>query len=77
MSSWYVVCNIYMYMCMYMHIVYIVHVHVCIYMYAQLLRRGNARQLRLRTTPLREKEELPQAGFEPATFCVLGRHSTN
>ena len=25
----------------------------------------------------RGKEELPQAGLEPATFCVLGRHSTN
>ena len=25
----------------------------------------------------RGKEELPQAGFQPATFCVLGRHSTN
>ena len=25
----------------------------------------------------RENEELPQAEFEPATFCVLGRHSTN
>ena len=23
------------------------------------------------------QEELPQAGFEPATLCVLGRHSTN
>ena len=26
---------------------------------------------------LKRKNELPQAGFEPATFCVLGRHSTN
>ena len=26
---------------------------------------------------LKRKNELPQAGFEPTTFCVLGRHSTN
>ena len=25
----------------------------------------------------REKEELPEAGFKPAVFCMLGRHSTN
>ena len=25
----------------------------------------------------REKEELPKAGLEPVTFCVLGRRSTN
>ena len=23
------------------------------------------------------KEELPQAGFEPVMFCILGRCSTN
>ena len=48
-----------------------------IYMYVQLLRQGKARQLRLRKTPLFSEEELPQAGFEPATLCVLGRCSTN
>ena len=42
-----------------------------VYMYAQLLRQGKVRQLRLRTTPLREKEELPQVGFEPATYVML------
>ena len=25
----------------------------------------------------REKEELPQAGLEPTTFCIPGRRSTN
>ena len=25
----------------------------------------------------RENYELPQAGFEPTMFCILGRHSTN
>ena len=36
----------------------------------QSLRLGKAKQLRLKTTPFfsREKEELPQAGFEPAMF---------
>ena len=24
----------------------------------------------------REKRELPQVGFKPVTFCILGRHST-
>ena len=45
------------------------------YMNDESLGQGKAKQLRLKTTPLfsREKEELPQAGFEPATFCVLGR----
>ena len=49
------------------------------YMYIQSLRQGKAKQLRLKTTPFfpREKEELPQAGLEPAMFCVLGRCSTN
>ena len=54
----------YMYMYMYMYR----------YMNGQLLRQGSAKQLCLKTTPFfsREKEELPQAGLEPATFCVLG-----
>ena len=41
----------------------------------QSLRPGEANQLRLKTTPFfpREKEELPQAGYEPVTFCILGR----
>ena len=46
------------------------------YMNDQSLRLGKAKQLHLKTTP-REKEELPQAGFEPATFYILGRCSTN
>ena len=47
------------------------------YMNDQSLRLGKAKQLK--TTPFfsREKEELPQVGFEPAMFCVLGRRSTN
>ena len=38
-----------------------------------------SKQLRLKTTPffLERKSELPWAGFEPATFCVLGERSTN
>ena len=32
-----------------------------------------SKQLRL----LKRKNELPRAGFEPATFCVLGERSTN
>ena len=50
-----------------------VHVHVCSVIET---RQSKA------TTPKdnssfflnRKKEELPQAGFEPATFCMLGRH---
>ena len=53
------------------------HMYTHMYMYVQLLRRGKAIQLRLRTTPLFLKEELPQTGFKPATFCVIGRHFTN
>ena len=57
------------------------HIDKCvsIYMYVQFLRQGKARQLCLKTTPFfrREKEELPQAGFELTTFCMLGRRSTN
>ena len=51
------------------------HVH----MNYQSLRQGKAKQLCLKTTPFfpREKEELPQVGFKPATFCILGRCSTN
>ena len=60
---------------------YIIKTTRCLDMYMndQSLRPGNAKQLRLKTTPFfsREKEELPQAGFEPAMFCVLGRRSTN
>ena len=35
--------------------------------------------LRPKTTPffLERENELPRAGFEPATFCVLGERSTN
>ena len=38
-----------------------------------------SKQLHPKTTPflLERKNELPRAGFEPATFCVLGKHSTN
>ena len=55
------------------------HAMSCMYMNDQSLRLGKAKQLRLKTTPFfsREKEELPQAGFKPATFCILGRRSTN
>ena len=44
--------------------------HLYSYMNDQSLRL--AKQLRLKTTPFfsREKEELPQAGLEPATFCI-------
>ena len=44
----------------------------CTCTYVQSLRQSKARQLRLKTTPPfpREKEELPQAGFEPTMFCV-------
>ena len=38
------------------------------YMYIQSLRHGKGRQLHLKT---KRKEELPQAGLEPTTFCVL------
>ena len=47
---------------------------VYMYMYVQSLRQDKERQLRLKT---REKEELPQAGLKPTTFCVLGRRSAN
>ena len=45
----------------------------------QSLRQGKAKQLYPKMTlPSQEKkEELPQAGLEPVTFCVLGRRSTN
>ncbi len=38
-----------------------------------------SKQLRPKTTPffLERKNELPRAGLEPATSCVLGRHSTS
>ena len=38
-----------------------------------------SKQLHPKTTPffLKRKNELPRAGFEPATFCVLGERSTN
>ena len=54
-----------------------------LYMYVhtlnQSLRQGKAKQLCPKTTPFfsREKNELPQAGFNPPMFCVLGRRSTN
>ena len=49
------------------------------YMNNQSLRLGKAKQLRLKTTPFfsREKEELPQAGLEPAMFCIPGGRSIN
>ena len=50
--------------------------NTCTYMNNQSLRQGKAEQLRLKTTPFFSRE-LPQAGFEPATFCILGRRSTN
>ena len=55
------------------------YVHKQSYMNDQSLRQGKANQLHLKTTPIfsREKEELPQAGFEPAMFCVPRRCSTN
>ena len=36
-----------------------------------------SKQLRPKTTPffLKRKNELPRAGFEPATSCMLGRRS--
>ena len=45
----------------------------------QSMRQGKAEQLHLKIILFfsRENEELPQAGLEPATFCVLGRCSTN
>ena len=51
----------------------------CMYMNDQSLRLGKAKQLHLKTTLFfsREKEELPQAGLEPATFCIPCRRSTN
>ena len=39
-----------------------------------------SKQLRPKTIPfffLERKNELPRAGFEPATFCVLGKRSPN
>ena len=51
----------------------------CVYMNDESLRQGKAKKLCLKTNPFfsREKEELPQLGFEPVTFCALGRRSTN
>ena len=54
-------------------LVQVVHVHVHERSVIET-RRSKA------TTPednSREKEELPQAGLEPATFCIPGRRSTN
>ena len=46
--------------------------------YTRKIRQGKANQLRLKTTPFFSREkELPQVEFEPATFCILGRRSTN
>ena len=41
--------------------------------------KGKSKQRHLKTTLFfpREKEELPWAGLEPATFCVLDRHCTS
>ena len=59
------------------------YVYMYMYMNDQSLRLGKAKQLRLKTTPFfsREKEELPQAGLEPAnvymymfTALAAGRH---
>ena len=38
-----------------------------------------SKQLHPKTTPffLERKNELSRAGFKPATFCVLGKRSTN
>ena len=61
--------NLPTYMYMYMY----VYIHSTqTYMKDQSLRLGKAKQLRLKTAPFfsREKEELPQAGLEPATFCM-------
>ena len=46
-----------------------------LYMNSQSVRQCIAKQLHLKTTPFfsREKEELPQVGTEPVTFCVVGR----
>ena len=57
-----------------------IHVCTCEHRNNQSLRQGKAKQL---YTPEdnsffpRGKEELPQVGFEPVTFGVLDRHSTN
>ena len=50
------------------------HVHV-----NSFKETRQSKQLRPKTTPffLKRKNELPRAGFEPATFCVLGERSTN
>ena len=50
------------------------HVHV-----NSFKETRQSKQLRPKTTPffLERKNELPRAGFEPATFCVLGERSTN
>ena len=42
-----------------------------IYMYVQLLRPGRATP-KDNSSFFRREKELPQVGFEPATFCVLG-----
>ena len=49
--------------------------YMYVYMYNQLQRQGKCKQQCPKTTLFfpREKEELPRAGLEPATFCVLGR----
>ena len=58
--------------------------HVMMYIqYAEHVNSVNETREGKATTPednsffLKRKNELPQAGFEPATFCVLGRRSTN
>ena len=46
-------------------------------LHLKVVQISKAKQLRLKTTPFfsREKEELPQVGFEPAMFCVLGLYA--
>ncbi len=56
----------------YTYSVHVVHVN-------SFKETRQSKQLRPKTTPffLERKNELPRAGFEPATFCVLGERSTN
>ena len=71
-----------MYIHAYIHVHVYMHMYM-LYMYVHVHERSviETRQSKA-TTPednssFPEKEELPQAGFEPTTFCVLGRRSTN
>ena len=54
--------------------------HACTFKHTHMFKSVIETRQSKATTPEnnpREKEELPQAGLEPVTFCVLGRHSTN